>query len=174
MSNKILEARERFDHWVAESQHRGEYHRLTMEKMIDKFFDLLAEALPSEEKSTSRDISPDQGWVLPEPEPTPTSDDHIFIKHIQSHLEPEDEVICKICEKTAKQIISEYRRRPEPTPKEEIEVGDEVLYPAFFPPAYQAEVVRIWKRGEIKFKDGHTLNVSLRDLKLIRKRKESE
>ena len=33
--------------------------------------------------------------------------DTIFIKHIQSHLKDGEEVVCKICGKTAKEIISE-------------------------------------------------------------------
>ena len=32
--------------------------------------------------------------------------DNIFIKHIQAHLKPDEEVICKICGKTAKEIIN--------------------------------------------------------------------
>ena len=33
--------------------------------------------------------------------------DEIFIKHIQNHLPKGQEVICKICGKTAKEIINE-------------------------------------------------------------------
>ena len=35
--------------------------------------------------------------------------DIIFIKHIQSHLKEGEEVICKICGKTAKEIITEAK-----------------------------------------------------------------
>jgi len=37
------------------------------------------------------------------------SDDVIFIEHIRGHLSAGQEVICKICRKTAKQIIEEVR-----------------------------------------------------------------
>ena len=33
------------------------------------------------------------------------SKDNLFIKHIESHLTKEQEVICKICGKTAKEIV---------------------------------------------------------------------
>jgi hypothetical protein len=33
--------------------------------------------------------------------------DDIFIKHIQSHLKPNEEVICKICGRTAKEICND-------------------------------------------------------------------
>ncbi len=36
-------------------------------------------------------------------------DDSIFIRHIQSHLAPGQEVICKICGKTAKEICGKER-----------------------------------------------------------------
>lgn len=38
--------------------------------------------------------------------PAPPADD-IFIAHIQSHLKPGQEVVCKICGKSAKEIIHE-------------------------------------------------------------------
>lgn len=37
---------------------------------------------------------------------TKTKDD-IFIQHIQSHLKPNEKVICKICKKSAEEIIKE-------------------------------------------------------------------
>jgi len=37
---------------------------------------------------------------------TKMSRDDIFIQHIQSHLTPGQEVICKICGKTAKEITA--------------------------------------------------------------------
>lgn len=39
--------------------------------------------------------------------------DGVFIRHIQSHLEPGQEVICKICGKTAKEILEENRHGPD-------------------------------------------------------------
>jgi hypothetical protein len=33
--------------------------------------------------------------------------DHKFIRHIQAHLKPGEEVICKICGKTVKEIDNE-------------------------------------------------------------------
>ena len=44
------------------------------------------------------------------------SQDNIFIRHIQSHLKEGEEVICKICEKTAKEII-ENTQSQETSPK---------------------------------------------------------
>jgi len=37
--------------------------------------------------------------------------DSVFIKHIQKHLKPNEEVVCKICGKTAKEIIKENESR---------------------------------------------------------------
>ncbi len=34
--------------------------------------------------------------------------DSIFINHIQQHLKPNEVVVCKICGKTAKEIIKEH------------------------------------------------------------------
>ena len=34
------------------------------------------------------------------------TDDDVFIQHIQSHLKPDQEVVCKICGKTAREIIA--------------------------------------------------------------------
>ena len=38
-------------------------------------------------------------------------EDRIFIKHIQNHLQNGQEVICKICGKTAKEIVKERRQK---------------------------------------------------------------
>ncbi len=37
----------------------------------------------------------------------PETPDNIFIRHIAAHLKPGQEVVCKICGKTAKEIINE-------------------------------------------------------------------
>jgi hypothetical protein len=42
--------------------------------------------------------------ILDRYEPKPLREDRIFINHIQSHLKEGEEVICKICGKTAKVI----------------------------------------------------------------------
>ncbi len=40
-----------------------------------------------------------------------SGNDEIFISHIQNHLEKGQNVVCKICGKTAIEIISEAKRR---------------------------------------------------------------
>jgi len=40
-----------------------------------------------------------------QPADKPAANDRAFIEHIQQHLEPEQEVVCKICGKTAREII---------------------------------------------------------------------
>ena len=52
------------------------------------------------------DKVPELGFVRIE---TVQSKDNIFINHIQSHLKKGEEVICKICGKTAKEIIAEAK-----------------------------------------------------------------
>ena len=36
--------------------------------------------------------------------------DNIFINHIQEHLKKGQKVVCKICGKTAKEIVDEFRK----------------------------------------------------------------
>jgi len=49
-------------------------------------------------------IKPDIFEATYEPADTPALNDKTFIEHIQAHLEPGCDVICKICGKTAREI----------------------------------------------------------------------
>jgi len=55
-------------------------------------------------------------------EEEPEGDDQFFIEHIQSHLEPGQGVICKICGRSAGEIIAEARREKSQSTSDEAPV----------------------------------------------------
>lgn len=93
-------------------QEVSEILRATYEGMSNGFikgkFALLKKLEKLKEKNTKNNCSNEQ--LLQDDEGSSrVSEDSIFIKHIQDHLLGGEKVICKICGKTAEQIMGENK-----------------------------------------------------------------